>query len=132
MDNNELKTTIEQQTGIPAALLDGNSADEIITRARDLLSLKRENEPAHPESTKDQFAGWISAQLWQDPPPDRATLALDKIADLFKTAPAVFDGGEIDHTGIPDRTPQEAFETYIKNAVAYNPQRRADGWIRII
>ena len=136
MDIDEIKRTIEQKTGVPAALLDGKTAAENIEKARHILSFKRQHEAEQPKNTREQFSEWLSNSLSGEEQKDVAAIELDNLAAAIRqensTAPVVFDGGEIDHTGIPDRTPQEAFETFIKNAVAYNPRRRADGWIRII
>ena len=132
MDNNELKMTIEQQTGIPAALLEGNNAGEIIERAKALLSLKRENEPVRQESLQDQFAGWINAQLQQDSLQDSASLALDRLEDAFKSAPAVSDGGEVAHGFSDGRSAREQFADYMGQQLAFNPFKDEKGWIRVV
>ena len=51
----ETTKLISEKTGIPAELITGENAEQIITRARQLLEFKRETEPAKKDPS-EQFA----------------------------------------------------------------------------
>lgn len=63
MNTEELKQEIAQRTGIPAALLTGETAEENIAQAKALLAYKREHEAQRPKTAQEQFADWIGGQL---------------------------------------------------------------------
>lgn len=59
----QIKQTIEQRTGVPASLLTGETAEEIIAQAKALIAYKREYEQQRPKTTAEQFSDWIGGQL---------------------------------------------------------------------
>lgn len=69
MNNQELRSYIEQQTGVLADLLTGQTQKEILQQARDILELQNQqqtreilelqrNQLQESKSTREQFAEW--------------------------------------------------------------------------
>lgn len=58
----EFKTEASNVTGIPAELLEGENSEEIISRAKMIYALKKNNVKLAPKSTSDQFAEWYKQQ----------------------------------------------------------------------
>lgn len=59
MNNQELRSYIEQQTGVPADLLTGQTQKEILQQARDFLDLQR-NQLQENKTTRELFAEWAN------------------------------------------------------------------------
>lgn len=99
MNLEELKNEIAKQTGVPAALLKGETLEENIARAKALLAFRREKYgiPEEPKSTAQLFAEWMQGG---DPDP----VQLGKY-------PQVTDGGEITETG-QKKTTMEVFSEW--------------------
>ena len=121
----ELKQEIEQNTGIPADLLTGETAEENITQAKALLAYKRKNTIETPKTTAEQFSEWLSAKRG-DPVQDNRITALDGIAEAARREaggyPYVKDGGEIDTSRLPDPRPtKQQFEEWFYNVSAWRP-----------
>ena len=125
MSIEELKKTIEQRTGVPAAFLTGETAEENIAQAKALLAYSRERAQKQPQSTAEQFATWAGNQLGMDPQ-DEAGEALAAIEAQERAAarlyPSTADGGE-QHTGaLPDSRPaREQFAEWAGAKLAYDP-----------
>lgn len=127
MSLEELKQKIEQQTGIPAKLLTGETPEENIAQAKALLAYKR--EAPEDKSPREQFAEWFSAQLG-DNETDLAGAALERIQEQLRGYPSLKDGGTpyINGATYPDaRSAQEQFAEWAGQKMAYNPQTK-DGW----
>ena len=126
---NELKTVISERTGMPASLLTGQTAEEIISQARALLELKSKNEVERPKSTREQFAEWLSikqGEVLEDP----ENAALSEIAEAVRVEnggyPVIPDGGEV--TGLPDPRPAwKQFEEWFNHRTAFNPLKSYGG-----
>lgn len=133
----DFKKLIEQRAGVPAALLDGSTPEEVLAKARSLIEYRGRNEAQRPKTTSEQFKDYFRAQMGEAEPKDEAGAALVEIAELLRQAqggyPLTPDGGEIDHTGLPDPRPaQEQFAAWFSQKTAYDPRRDDSGWTRII
>ena len=130
MTAEELKQAIEQKTGISAALIAGDTAEEAIAQARAVLAYRREQEGQRPKSTKEQFAEWFRNQFGETIP-DTASADLDELAEEERVAsggyPRVRDGGQISADNIPDLRPvREQFAEWFRNETAFNPKNTHD------
>ena len=131
MDNDELRQEIEQRTGVPAALLTGETSKEIITRAKTLLEYKKEGEPERPKSKLEQFAECMD-ELQGIEPVDEATAALDEIRRSIAPYPEIHDAGEVDPSRLPDpRSAKEQFAEWFSNKTAFDPTKGPGGWKRM-
>lgn len=125
MNMDDLKMRIEHDTGVPAALLTGETAEECIVQAKALLALKRDYsyQPAQ-KTTREQFADWMRGQLGEEPPQDTTTAALEAIArDAAEEAgryPIVADAGEVD-AGPAPRSTSEQFAEWFAQKTAWKP-----------
>lgn len=122
MDINELKQEIEQKTGIPANLLTKETESEIFDQARGLVEYWRGQQLRQPISTREQFKQWFELQNGEETPDRFETLnkTIDNMSsDAPGTCPAVRDGGEIDHSNMPDgRGTHEIFkEWFLKSDI---------------
>lgn len=141
----ELKQQIEQRAGVPASLLTGETAEEVVARAKAILAYKREHEAQRPKTTQEQFAEWIGAQLedkdrrtaellgrhYKATPADPAGAALAEVAEAYRVEaggyPMTKDGGE--GTNMPDPRPaREQFAEWFGQKTAFDPFKDADGW----
>lgn len=148
----ELKQQIEQRTGMPAALLAGETAEEVVARAKAILAYKRKQEAQRPKSTKEQFAEWMDARTeeknrrtanlfglhYEPTKKDHEEEALKEIAEAYRVAaggyPEVEDGGDpyINGEKAPDpRTAKEQFADWIGQKTAFDPFKDADGWKKL-
>lgn len=130
MTTEELKQTIERQTGIPAALIAADTAEAAIAQARSLLAYKREQDQQRPKKTREQFAKWSRDQYGMEEP-DTASTALDAIEEEARLAaggyPRVRDGGQVSIDGMPDPRPTAAqFEEWFRKETAFDPKRSYD------
>lgn len=132
----ELKQEIAQRTGVPAALLNGETAEENIAQAKALLAYKRECDEQRPKTTAEKFSDWLNAQAGEDAPqaaPEAATTALEAATQATATAggyPIVRDGGEA--SGLPDPRPaREQFAEWLQKKTAFDPFTDLDGWKRL-
>ena len=141
----ELKQQIEQRAGVPASLLTGETAEEVVARAKAVLAYKREHEAQRPKTAQEQFADWIGAQLedkdrrtaellgrhYEAPPADPAGAALAEVAEAYRVEaggyPMTKDSGEV--TNMPDPRPaREQFAEWFGQKTAFDPFKDADGW----
>lgn len=93
----DLKKKIEEKTGVPAILLNGESLDENITQAKALISYKRKEERKKNENTRDQFA------LWCDPESDPDLQAINAIETEMQKETIIND----DQSGSGEKKHQE-------------------------
>lgn len=133
MNIDELKTVIEQGTGIPASLLTGETAEENIAQAKALLAYRRESEASRPKSTREQFKEWLNASQGIEEP-DTAGAALEEIQEALRVEaggyPRVPDGGT-PVGDFPDPRPaREQFAEYFGQIAAFDPFKGQDGWNR--
>lgn len=132
MTLDELKSTIEQKTGIPASLLQGTEPKEVISYAKNLASFAKPTAPASPirddgqeKSARDIFSDWANQNYFGGrKEPDEgagAIRALEQIeAELSKPYPAPPDGGEATHNFIK-QSARDIFSEWARDALAYNP-----------
>lgn len=130
MTTEELKQTIERQTGIPAHLIAADTAEAAIAQARSLLEYKREQDQQRPKETREQFAEW-ARDLYGDTLPDANSAALDEIEEAARVDaggyPRVRDGGQVSIDGMPDPRPTAAqFEEWFRMETAFDPKNTHD------
>ena len=129
----ELKQTIEKQTGIPAYLLNGETAEETIAHAKALLAYKREADAQRPRTAAEQFADWMNAQDGVEQP-DTAGEALARIEEQARVEaggyPIIRDGGSANVNLGDGRSAKEQFSEWIGQKTAFNPFNN-DGWTRL-
>lgn len=135
MNIDELKTVIEQGTGIPASLLTGETAEENIAQAKALLAYRRESEASRPKSTREQFKEWLNASQGIEEP-DTAGAALEEIQEALRVEaggyPRVPDGGE-PAGRLPDPRPaREQFAEWFAGKSAFDPRKDPEGWKNIL
>ena len=124
MTIDEIKNEISTFTGIPVELLTGETAEETIARAKDLLAYKQEEQSeaeVTPTGTpKEQFSAWISAKMGIEMPHVEPE---PKITGY----PQVRDAGEVDLGDT--RSAKEKFMEWIQEKMAFNPRRhRGNTW----
>lgn len=129
----DLKTEIEQRTGIPATILNGESAEELIAQAKALHAYRKQYKAEAPKDTRTLFAEWIK-QTEGEPETDPAGDALNGLEEELRISnggyPYMQDGGEV--TNMPDpRTPAEQFGEWFSKQAAFDPFKGDDGWKRI-
>ena len=97
----ESKRDIERRTGVPAALLTGESAEENEARALALLAYRREvaGQKRTPQSTAERFKAWFDAQMEEEAPAPAA--APDPVPPAGY--PSLKDAGEV--RDLPDPRP---------------------------
>lgn len=150
MNTEELKQEIAQRTGIPAALLTGETAEENIAQAKALLAYKREHEAQRPKTAQEQFADWIGGQLDERDRQTAATFGLQytprqtdpagaALAEIEEQArldaggyPILQDGGSVNVNTGDGRSAREQFADWIGQKTAFDPFKEADGWKRLV
>ena len=110
-----LKQRIEEETGVPASLLHGETAEENIAQAKALLAYKSE---AH-KTTREQFADYMAAAMGHERPD--AMAALDRIEANQRAYPTISDSGEIDPGD--GRTAREKFADMLRDQLAFDPNK---------
>lgn len=99
MNIEELKQVIEQRTGVQASLLTGETAEEIIARAKAILAFRKDYEAQRRKTTAEQFSAWFNAtQGINETDAEGEALADIEEAARIKAGvyPQVKDGGEIE------------------------------------
>lgn len=130
MTTEELKQRIEQETGVPADLLTGETAEETIAHAKALLAFKRKHAAEPPKTTNEQFAEWFRAQSGEEPEMDPAGAALAEIENSLREYPAgLRDGGEVTNLNIDGGSARDKFAEWFGQKTAFNPfKQTGDGW----
>ena len=127
----ELKANIEKQTGVPACLLTGETAEENIAQAKALLAYKREAEAQKPKTTKEQFAEWMNARTGASLP-DRPAAALAQIEEQARLEaggyPILKDGGSAGLNLGEYGSTKKQFAEWAENITAFDPRKTADTW----
>ncbi len=149
MTTEELKQEIAQRTGIPAALLTGETAEENIAQAKAILAYKREHEAQRPKTAQEQFSDWLGDQLeardrqtaatfglnYTPPAKDAAGAALAEIEEQARLDaggyPSVHDGGSVNVNLGDTRSAKEQFADWLADRTAFDPFKEADGWKRL-
>lgn len=91
----EVKAEIEERTGVPGSLLNGESVEELVAQAKALYAYKRDNAPASaPKSTKEQFAEWMNARDGNSPQDQVREALADIERRSLESYPSLNDGGE--------------------------------------
>lgn len=123
----ELKQEIAGKTGIPATLLNGETAEENIAQAKALLAYRRQTESTRKKSTAEQFSEWFRAAQGVEET-DEAGAALNDIAERARVDaggyPCLNDGGDpyINGKEAPDgRSAAEQFAEWFADRTAFNP-----------
>lgn len=129
----ELKLTIEKQTGVPASLLTGETAEENIVQAKAFLAYKRnaeqEAEARRTKSAKEAFADWMNAGEAKSDPTGEALARIEEQVRIEAGGyPIVKDGGSVNVQIGDGRSAKERFAAYAADALAFNPFKDKDGW----
>lgn len=135
MTIDELKQAIEQRTGVPAALLNGETAEENIALAKTLLAYKKEHEAQRPKSTSELFAEWFTAKQGIETR-DAAGEAMADIEEAVRVEaggyPIVKDA-TMDYRPLPDSRPaREQFAEWFSKKTAWDPKKDSQGWGKLI
>lgn len=137
MTIDELKQQIEQRTGVPASLLNGETWEENIAQAKALLAYRKQGEAERPKSNAEKFGEWFNA-LQGVEEQDEAGAALNEIAEAARVDaggyPSVNDGGNpyINGRQAPDgRSTAEQFAEWFSNKTAFDPFKDSDGWKKL-
>lgn len=136
MTIDELKQQIEQRTGVPASLLNGETAEENIAQAKAMLAYKKQHEAERPKSNAEKFGEWFRAAQGIEEQ-DAAGAALQEVAEAYRVEaggyPSVHDGGNpyINGKEAPDPRPaREQFAEWFSDKTAFNPFKDSDGWTK--
>lgn len=116
MTIDEAKQQIAQVAGVPVHLLNGETIEENITKAKALIAYKKEWNANRTKTTREDFIEFMQAQEGTqpeaDPFKDLANLEMQYKAN--KAYPSLQDGGEPFRNGYPDgRSTQEQFSEWI-------------------
>lgn len=114
----ELKREASEKNGIPAELIQGETAEEIEAHAAALALYKREYYAAMP--TREKFAAWLNGEMPTQEPQETTT---DPAA-----YPTVKDAGETTPTYTEDTRSQ--FEEWFKDISAFQPRKNRDIFIK--
>lgn len=120
----ELKAKIENNAGVPAVLLNGETAEENIAQAKALLAYKRrtEQEQSHNKSTGEQFAEWFSKSAGIEAENDPAIQALQIIENEMRIVPVLNDAGEnLNYTAAGNT--KEQFSAWLNDRLSFNPMK---------
>lgn len=124
----EIKQIIEQQTGVPASFLTGETAEENIAQAKALLAYKREVAEKRPKSTVEEFGEWFNGQIDdQNGVPngakDQASEALANLENALKAEgsnyPITKDNGEVMNRS-DERPLHDQFKEWLDGKLGYN------------
>ena len=135
MTTDDIKKEIAQRTGIPEAMLSGDTADDIISYSKALLAYRRETEEQAPLDAKDQFIQWMNERTGQ-PPEETPEQRLDNFAEDLRLEaggyPRVPDGGTAGlNIGNADNlSTLERFKEWLDGESAFDPLKGANGWKR--
>lgn len=130
----ELRKAIEEKTGVPVSLLRGETAESVLSLAKELITI-RNNYRAHEAMTnREKFSRWFNDQIQEDGEPmSNDFLALDEIAEQVRIDnggyPRTADPGEIDISNMSDgRSTTEHFEEWFNKQMAFDPFYDKDEW----
>lgn len=121
MKTEYIKREIESRTGVPASLLVGESAGEVIAQAKALLALRRESDEHQlPQTTQETFAKWFDENYGEnEPKEDAANAALNELENSLLGSPVVTDGGEVNDMS-DSRPAREQFAEWFDKAMSYD------------
>ncbi len=135
MTTDDIKKEIAQRTGIPEAMLSGDTAEDLISYSKALLAYKRENtEQAHLNS-RELFDNWLREQTGE-PQPETLEQKLDVFAEDLRLEaggyPRVSDGGTagINIGNTDNLSTLERFKKWLDGESAFDPFKETDGWKR--
>lgn len=117
-----IREIVSHETGVPVALLSGDTFEECRNHAAELLDFKRsvEEPEMHRKSTREQFAEWFGG--------------CDSVAEEPETVPSypseVRTAGNADQN-YQSRTPLEAFREWFYHKSSYNPFKDGN-WTNIM
>ena len=116
MEIENLKQEIENRTGVPAAILSGDTAEENIAQAKALLAYRNSQE----KPTRDQFADWLDEKMGTTPAAAMDALELQEIEEAARSAagyPKVRDGS-VDGKKLPGgRSTRELFKNWLEGTL---------------
>lgn len=130
MNHDELKQTIENQTGIPVNILSGETDDEIINYAKNLIALKNDFDSKRTKSAREQFSEMMTFETSDQ------NAILEEIREQSRIDsggyPRLHDGGCVNVNVGDHRTPREQFAKWADKKMSYDPLMRPGGWKPLI
>ena len=118
MSIDELKQNIEQRTGVPAAIIQGETSEEVIAHAKALLAFKLQEDAkagrTESRPTKELFAMWINGEEEKLDP----NIALANI-EKENSYPNLKDSGELP-AGVQKESTQQLFAQWFNNPARNN------------
>ena len=134
MNIDEIKTAIEQGTGVPVSLLTGETAEENKAQAKAILAFKKDYKAQHG-STHEQFGAWFNAVQGIETQ-DTAGEALAQIQEALRIEaggyPKVPDGGEPAGRMQDPRPTREQFAEWFAGKSAFDPLKDPEGWKNVL
>lgn len=125
----EFKCKTSETTGIPVNLLEGETGEEVVSRAKMLYALKQKNDVIMPQqkTCQEQFADWFkqyeTMKYGEEEKPinifEGLTNTAREVDGLFPSIPDT----SIDPltNGMTGETPEEQFALWFKERTAYDP-----------
>lgn len=103
----KVKDRISEKTGVPVDLLNGETVEENIVRAKTLLALKQKNEAERPKTVAEEFSAWMKSEFGLGEPDEKkdvlSTLESDIMTEFFGIGyPSIRDAGELDSNTLSD------------------------------
>ena len=130
MTLDEIKLEIEHRAGIPATILNGETAEEVIATAKALNAYRNQHKAGTPKSNAEKFAEWFNQGQPETDPAGEAISALEEELRIAGGGyPYTHDGGELTgaKANIGDgRPPREQFGEWLNNQTAFNPFKGND------
>lgn len=115
----ELRNEVSGKTGVPAALLTGDTPQEIMTRAQALIDFKAaqggrsatlaDSTPQYSGSTREQFAQWFDATNC-----GRKAPAAPPAEEPPASYPVLEDAGEVVFPEPPKSTREQFAEEFVR------------------
>ncbi|MBQ4467070.1 MAG: hypothetical protein II918_02510 [Firmicutes bacterium] len=135
MNIDDVKKQIEQRTGVPAMLLNGETVEENIARAKALLAYKKQHEEEQPKSTREQFREWIWSEAGIEPDKNDATTLLVDLQEAARLEaggyPKVSDGGTSavsEFASQDTRSTEQKFIEWFQGVSAFDPADDLSGF----
>lgn len=130
MNTEELKQKIVERVRVPAALLTGETDEELLAQAKAFIAYKKDLEGKKvPSTPREAFAKWMHEQ--EGTPQDNTeSIALANIEDELKAGiyPNIPDGGSIDRAENDNRTNAEKFSEFIHAKTDFDPRKSGRDW----
>lgn len=126
----DVKKELSSRTGIPVSLLDGETIEENIAKAKAIIAYRRDHDK--PQSAKEEFSLWFQEMNGDEKPdPMENVTKYENELRSLDCYPQIRDGGSVlvnDNTLNAKEDPSKEFGKMLDSALAYNPFRDPSGW----